>query len=95
MSTSTRTVEDAPKRHAIESMPDITLRHEPPKKNVVLPVPATASEKARFPDACVWTDNRLYKWFIVNSLRLHTLMVFAPPSQRGRNNAENRSRPRT
>src|SRR6266513_2048348 len=25
-------IEDASKRHAIESMPDITLRHEPPKK---------------------------------------------------------------
>ena len=25
-------VEDAPKRHAIETMPDITLRHETPKK---------------------------------------------------------------
>jgi len=32
MSTQYTHVEDAPKRHAIESMPDITLRHEPPKK---------------------------------------------------------------
>jgi len=32
MSTQYTHVEDAPKRHAIESMPDITLRHEQPKK---------------------------------------------------------------